>query len=92
MVIIRDGKEIELTDSELRTAYYELEHKWDCEYIRDRLPDLLDDCEPEYIKKEVENEELISEVAYKWREYIDNRESGDYEWVCLEDAYDYVRY
>lgn len=80
MKIKRMEYEFELTSEELRNAYYEQEHLYDIKdvinYISDMSKEEFDKEFKEYsIKSESElldNEELLSKVAYRKREYIDD--------------------
>ena len=91
MKIIRDGKEIELTDNELYTAWEEQQHRLDCDYIRERLAEYLDDLSEEEIKVIIDDRNFVSSVAYQWRKYMNNQDNGDFKWACVEDAYELVR-
>lgn len=93
MIIMRDGKEIELTPQELLDAYYEQEHKWDMNYISQDLPVLFND-EGDYdeeIKRLQTDKGFCSRMAHKYREYLEDRISvDDDEWPCWKDAYAYA--
>ena len=72
-----DGKEyeFELTSEELRNAYYEKEHFYDTEDVKNYISTMSKEEFKEYsIKTESElldNEELLSRIAYRKRKYID---------------------
>lgn len=93
MIIMRDGKEIELTPRELSDAYYEQEHKWDMNYISQDLPALFND-EGDYdeeIKRLQTDKDFCSRMAYRYRKYLDDRTSvDDDEWPCWQYAYKYI--
>lgn len=95
MKIERNGIEIELTEQEMISAYYEQQHKWDVEYITGNLLEqYVDGTEPE--KDRWMAERLTSEpnfadrVAYKYRDYLLDAYGSDTEWEDLHDAYDYI--
>lgn len=96
MTIIRDGKEIVLTESELVSAYYEQQHKWDVEYITgDLLEQYIDeefssDKEIKMGNRLVNDPEFADKVAYKYRKYLDDAYGSDTEWEDLIDAYNYI--
>lgn len=63
---------IQLTDEELEKAYFEQEHKFDCEAIKDEISTMSDSDFDEYdgnITKEIA-ESLIDDMAKTMREYI----------------------
>ena len=93
MIIMRDGKEIELTPQELSDAYYEQEHKWDMNYISQDLPALFND-EGDYdeeIKRIQTDKDFCSRMAHKYRKYLEDCISvDDDEWPCWKGAYEYA--
>ncbi len=75
MKIIRDGKEIELTPNELYQAYEEQEHILDMEEVRFTLDCYDDDyLAEEYGMTREQLDELVSEMAYRMRKYMDKYE------------------
>ena len=86
MKIIRNGMEIELTDSELYSAWAAKQEQFDIEEIEYLMED-DDDVSDE----ELNNPQFVSAVAQRWRKYMDNQESGDLEYDCYYDALDCIR-
>lgn len=79
MKIIRDGKEIELTAEELRSAYWEQEHLFD---IEDVVSELEYRCEFDSngaAQKILEDPELISDIADEKRHEMDEYEVSWYD-------------
>ncbi|MGN0476722.1 MAG: hypothetical protein ACI4HM_05205 [Ruminococcus sp.] len=72
-----EGKEyeFELTSEELRNAYYEKEHFYDTEDVKNYISNMSKEEFKGYsIKAESEildNEELLSKIAYRKRKYVD---------------------
>lgn len=83
MKINRNGMEIELTTGELCAAYEEFKYIEDSENVRNMLMVWLEDKVDEVI----DNKPLLDKIVRKWREYMDDRETGDAEWDCMFDAY-----
>ena len=74
---IIDGKEysFELTSEEMRNAYYEQQHFFDTEDVRSYISDMPEEFKEYSIQKESEildNEELLSRIAYRKRKYVDD--------------------
>lgn len=94
MDIIREGKGITLTRSELVQAYYACEHMFDEEYISGSLLEQYEDGDdvpkgmPERLRKDPV---FRSRVAYKYRKFLDDQYGSDTEWECLKDAYNYAK-
>lgn len=89
MIIIRDGKEIELTPEELMGAYYECQLKWDMAFIEDMAENIFESENDDYVElaKRIENDpEYKKRVAISYRKYADEYPSGDTEWDCVIDA------
>lgn len=85
--------EFELTDSEKRDAYYEMEHEWDMNYVLDLAEINADESCPETIDRLNALRsipELHSRVAYRFRKYMDDSINGDEEYSCFEWAYKYI--
>lgn len=64
MKIIRNGKEIELTDEELFSAYKEQENKYDLQNIEENMAYYLSETEYSILR---DNSEFINEAANKLR-------------------------
>ena len=90
MIIIRDGKKIELTSEEMIKAYYEQQHKWDMEYIAYDIPSLLEKEESNMTKRLRSDEEFCDKVAHRFRKYLEDIITGEDEQYCWEDACNYV--
>ena len=96
MVIIRDGKKIELTDEEMTRAYYEQQHKWDMKYVSTDIPywaeeDWVETTVGLDIVKRLQNDnEFCDKVAHRYRKYLEDIITGEDEQYCWEDACDYV--
>ncbi|MCX4355890.1 MAG: hypothetical protein OSJ43_06650 [Oscillospiraceae bacterium] len=69
MKIQRDGKEYELTDSELFKAFKEYQYLTDVDDVQENLDNELSEDELEQIAG---NEKFISEVAIELRKNIDD--------------------
>lgn len=97
MVIKRevDGKELEFTlaKNEMTDAFYEMQHKWDKEYILNMI-EMYDDLDDEDYVKMAErlrtDDELLDRVAYRYRKYMGDLENGEAEYECMIDAYEYM--
>lgn len=90
MDIIRDGKTITLTRGELIRAYYACEHMFDKEYISGNLLDQYEDSDnylPE-MREKLKDDEFLSEVAWKYRKFLEDSYGSDLEWECFIAAYD----
>ncbi len=75
MKIDRDGIEIELTAGEIFSAYLEQEHEFDTSDIVDELYDRIGvaDCvEDEIISRIGNNADLLSELAFRKRQLMDD--------------------
>ena len=68
MKIVRDGKEIELTDEELFRAYQEQERIYDMQNIEDNMAAYLDEKEHEKLE---DNQSFIEKAAGILRERLD---------------------
>ena len=89
MIIIRDGKEIELTADEMRQAYYECQSKWDLAFIREEMEYVIESEDDELValaERCRKDEDYAERVALRYREYADEYPSGDAEWDCIVDA------
>lgn len=75
MKIIRDGKEIELTNEELFNAYMEQENIFDIQNIEDDMKNYLDESEYDLLKN---NKKFIEDAASELRRNQDNYDM-DYE-------------
>lgn len=92
MKIIRDGKEITLTNEEMIDAYYEQQLKWDMEYISGNLLDgYNEDGDYDEIKEALKNKKMCEKVAYKYRKFLEDSFSSETELECLIDAYHYFQ-
>ena len=83
---IINGKpiEIELTNQELYSAYFEAQHEMDIDDVICYLED--DDNEPEFTYQE------ISTIADISRRYQDGNDCiGETRWICLNDAVEKFR-
>lgn len=92
MTIERNGKQIELTEDEMIWAYYEQLHKWDVEYITGNLLDQYDTDDESDLEMYTElrsNTELANNVAYRYRELLEDTYGSDREMECLKSAFDY---
>lgn len=89
MIIIRDGKEIELTADEMTQAYYERQSRWDREFIREEMETVLESEDDELValaERCLKDEDYARRVAIRYRKYADDYPSGDAEWGCVTDA------
>lgn len=85
MKIIREGKEIELTQSEMIDAYFEQERQWD----RDRITELIEGHDE---LQELNNDmKLFCNVAVVYRETADGSYDEDDELNWLMDAYEFCK-
>ena len=92
MVIERNGKQIELTEDEMIRAYYEQRHRWDVEYITGNLLEQYDTDDESDLEMYAElrsNTELANNVAYQYREFLEDTYGSDREMECLKSAFDY---
>lgn len=90
MKIIRDGKEIVLTDREMIDAYYEQQLKWDMEYISGNLLDgYNEDGDYDEIKEALKNKKMCEKVADKYRKFLEDSFGSETELECLIDACHY---
>ena len=86
--------EIELTSQELADAFYEKEHQWDEDYVIELAEMNSDEDFPETIERLNalrSDPELLSRVAYRYRKYMLDWVTGDEEYECFRDAYEYTR-
>lgn len=81
MLIVRDGKEIELTSEELFRAYEEQERIYDMQNIEDNMEEYLDENEYEKLKN---NRGFIEKAASVLRERQDEGWTYDH---ALSEAY-----
>lgn len=79
MKIVREGKEIELTGSELFQAYLEQEHLFDIQNIEENMGAYL---EPDEFSELKDNNDFIQTAAYTLR-----RNQDKYD-MCYENALD----
>lgn len=86
MIIVRDGKEIELTKDEIYQAYLEQESMFDLENIDLNMETHLSKEEYELLK---DNKEFMEEAAYELRRNQDKYDM-DYEFA-LKEAFDTVK-
>lgn len=86
MVIVRDGKEIELTKDEIYSAYLEQESMFDLENIDLNMEVYLSKEEYELLK---DNKDFMEEAAYELRRNQDKYDM-DYEFA-LKEAFDTVK-
>ena len=86
MVIVRDGKEIELTKDEIYQAYLEQESMFDLENIDLNMEVYLSKEEYELLK---DNKDFMEEAAYELRRNQDKYDM-DYE-SALKEAFDTVK-
>lgn len=93
MKIIRDGKEIELTDDELFRAWQIKKHEFDREEVDSLLRIYLEseDVDSEEIEKTLDNDDLMDRITESYFGYLGNQDSGDLEWDCIADAYEKER-
>ena len=90
MKIYVNGYETELDDAVAYAAYMEVSHKFDMEEVRYILEGVLDNIEVEDPDEIINNDKLVSEIATRYRYYMDNQESGDLEYECAKYAYERV--
>ena len=85
MKIIRDGKEIELTQNEMIDAYVEQERQWDI----DRITELIEGHDE---LQELNNDmKLFCDVAVVFRENADSSYDEDDELEWLMDAFEFCK-
>ena len=89
LTIVRNGEAITLTENEMYDAWRIQQNKFDRDYAKDVLEMYLEeDFEPEALKKIFADDEFMNAVTTHFTRYMDNRESGDYEWDCISDAFE----
>lgn len=88
MKIIVHGNEMIIDDAVAYAAYFEVAHRFDMEEVENILEFVLDDLEIDEREKVLNNKELISQIASRYRNYMDCQESGDMEYECARDAYE----
>ena len=93
MKIIRDGKEIELTDDELFRAWQIKKHEFDREDVDYLLRIYLEseNVESEEIEKTLNNDDLMDRITESYFDYLGNQDFGDLKWDCIADAYEKER-
>ena len=75
------------TDSQV---FYDLEHKWDVEYIRDNLAEYVEsDRYPDMKERLRSDGDLCDRVAFRYRRYLDECVTGEDEVDCFLCAYRY---
>ena len=75
------------TDTEV---FYDREHEWDIEYIRDNLVDFVEsDRYPDMKERLRSDDDLCDRVAFRYRRYLDECVTGEDEADCLLCAYRY---
>jgi len=76
--------EFELTDTELTDAYYETRLAWD----KEAIIELLDACEAtDKLARLMNDAELLSAVAWIFRDKLDMYITGDDELCAFDSAY-----
>ena len=80
MTIIRDGKEIVLTDEELYSAWHEKQEQYYTEDITQEVNDILGDmdpgeCEDTYGCTPEQMRDMIPEIVYKYWDYCDSNDA-----------------
>lgn len=76
--ITRDGKEYNLTKSELFKAYVEQQHQFDVEYIIEILEDVMSENHPD----------IVEDAAWLYRDLLDKAyEAQDY---CTKKVNEFV--
>lgn len=93
MKIIRDGKEIELTDNELFRAWQIKKHEFDREEVDYLLRIYLgsEGVDSEEIEKTLDNDDLMDRITESYFDYLGNQDSEDLKWDCITDAYEKER-
>ena len=91
MKITRGGMEFELTAKEMHEAYMETKHTYDIEEVKMMLEALLDGRlvrteTTEKIKKVLQDEKTIEDVAYEYRGNLDNFEDSEQTFSLLDNA------
>ena len=91
MKITRGGMEFELTDKERHEAYMEAKHTYDIEEVKSMLETLLDGRlvrteTTEKIKKVLQDEKTIEDVAYEYRGNLDDFEDSEQTFSFLDNA------
>ena len=82
--ILGKSVEIEITYEEKRRAYIEMKREYDIEDIKTRLEDMVEEGD-ELAQKILDNEEMISALADKLRENLDE---DDHISECLWNTID----
>ena len=91
MYINRNGKKYYLTEKEIYIAYSELQYEKDIKEIFQRLEEANDQAlYSNMIDKLKSDEEFAKRVAYRYRQYLNCGVNNDYQWTCIEDAYEFV--
>lgn len=86
MKIIRDGKEIELTNKELFNAYIEQEYIFDIQNIEDNMKNYLNESEYDLLKND---KNFIEEAANELRR---NQDKYDMEYEnAIKEAFEKVK-
>lgn len=86
MKIVREGKEIELTEDELYRAYCEKQHEFDYENVRSNMDGYLAQEDYEVLK---DNTDFIEDAAYELRINIDKYDMS-YEYA-IKDAIETIK-
>lgn len=81
MKIVRDGKEIELTEDEVFNTYLEQEHLFDVELVKGNMEGYLEDGEYEKLK---DNVDFIETTANLFRQ---KKDEGLYYEFALGEAF-----
>jgi hypothetical protein len=92
MKIIRGNEVIELTEAELFDAYLEQRNKFDREEVENKIWQIFEDCDDEYIEKIIANKQLIDDTTERFRYYMDENVKSDFVYAAVEDALEYVGY
>lgn len=88
MKIIRDGKEIELTQKEMQDAFYEVQDNYDREDIEEYFDQLSDEdiMDAWGITREELNKQIPA-IAHRYRKY---RNDEDDWMMCRDYAISYI--
>ena len=73
MIIVRDGKEFELTPEELRRAFWEQNRLYDIEDIKTNMEEHMDEDDYELLK---DNKAFISFAADELRQWQEESDLG----------------
>lgn len=91
MTIIRDGKEIALTDEELKLAWYEGLRRSKIEDMRNTIWCSIEYLYDRYGKAQVDailaDEDKLYAMQQTFDNYFYSREDGDFEFDCLIDTF-----